>query len=72
MNWEPWNTYEKEIEILPIAAPPCQFCEFWKPQRIYEDGRYAGVKLCHADEMHFDFSCYRKIKTDVSAPDDKI
>ena len=66
MEFQPWIDYEKEYEpdmLVDIKEPPCLFCKHWSPQRFFEgtDGRniaYGGVRLCHADNMHPDFSCF--------------
>lgn len=62
MNWQPWNDYKpQKEELLPIEAPPCANCAFWKPIRVYDDvGAYNGVRLCHVlDGQCRDFSCYK-------------
>lgn len=58
-KWEPWKTYHKEQEPLPIAEPPCKYCEYWKPVNLFDaHGLVDGVRLCHAADMFRDFSCY--------------
>jgi hypothetical protein len=64
VKWEPWEDYKEDSALLPIFAPPCPNCKFWKPQRRYvELGEYGlkfdGIVCCHAKEQHCDFSCYR-------------
>jgi hypothetical protein len=63
MLWEPWNTFNEEPKVLPIDAPPCPQCKFWKPQQIYMEVSTGlipnGVKLCHnQQDMERDFSCF--------------
>lgn len=64
MKWEPWETYKEEVPVLAIDMPPCSDCQYWKPQRIYINlstgVQFDGVKLCHANDMHNDFSCYKE------------
>jgi hypothetical protein len=62
MEWKPWIDFDtKEMEVLPIAEPPCVKCRHWRPERKYidtPDGQiFDGVILCHSI-MHRDFSCY--------------
>lgn len=58
---------EAEAEVLPIAAPPCGGCAHWQPKRNWLHGTipgaegkvwYEGVRLCHAPDMFYDFSCF--------------
>jgi hypothetical protein len=62
-KWTPWEDYEKDPEILDIKRPPCEDCMFWNPQRTYHEGVYkshfSGLVLCHAENMHKDFSCFK-------------
>lgn len=62
--FKPWVEFEKDAETIPVDAPPCVHCAFWKPQRKYvswgERGSvFDGVVLCHSDGMHSDFSCFK-------------
>lgn len=59
MDWKPWKEFEKELEVLPVVGPPCADCIRWKPVRVYDHSLYSGVKLCHAENMWHDFSCFR-------------
>jgi hypothetical protein len=59
LTWEPWEKFKPAQDALPIPEPPCKACANWKPVRVFEHGVYAGVRLCHAPEMHRDFSCWR-------------
>jgi len=34
-KWNPAEKYEKPPELLPINAPPCVNCAYWRPERIY-------------------------------------
>ena len=66
MEWYPWvdlnvKAPEATNNNLPILEPPCKHCEHFKPQIVFantEKGMVAhGVQICHANEMHQDFSC---------------
>lgn len=52
-----------DVPKLDIDAPPCVHCKFWNPQPEASKGTtgfvYYSVKLCHAEMMHKDFSCFR-------------
>ena len=59
-----WSKYigslEGPAEILPIVAPPCVHCKFWKPHRRHNaDGTSNGIVCCTAADMCHDFSCFR-------------
>lgn len=58
--WQPWADHAIEPEMLPIEAPPCPKCAYWKPLRLYAQpfNTYAGVQCCHAETMQRDFSCF--------------
>jgi hypothetical protein len=59
MKWIPWEQFAMQQPTLPILAPPCPECRFWRPvQKFDERGRADGVICCHAAEQHKDFSCY--------------
>lgn len=58
-TWNPAREYQQEAEVLPITAPPCQNCANWRPTRQHGSrGEYLGVRLCQAEEMWVDFSCF--------------
>lgn len=68
MEWHPWDITPEPVESGPIdvSAPPCVHCKNWRPcANVIESSvrpsvrLYDGVRLCHADEQHHDFSCYR-------------
>lgn len=62
MIWEPWNDVRtKQLPIvLDVEGPPCGECKHWKPVVVSTaSGEFDGVRLCHAEEQQFDFSCYR-------------
>lgn len=60
-NWNPAQQYAQDAEVLPIPEPPCRNCANWRPTRQYGGrGEFLGVRLCQADEMAIDFSCFRK------------
>lgn len=63
-SWRPWEQFKADQEVLPIPAPPCPSCRYWHPIRNYVNlpsyfGQFDGVRLCHAQEMERDFSCFR-------------
>lgn len=62
MKWEPWVTYKCETALtIPINEPPCKHCARFKPRMVTNSfGDFDGVRLCAADEMRPDFSCYRE------------
>jgi hypothetical protein len=72
-NWEPWKTFERDGESLPIDQPPCPWCKHFNPARKFyqsETGpKFDGVQLCHAEEMHPDFSCFRGAETSQQRDD---
>lgn len=52
----------KAIPIhLDISGPPCSACAHWSPQikRGHSGLGYEGVRLCDAEAMHRDFSCFK-------------
>ncbi len=70
-NFNPWDDFEKDPEILPIEDPPCKYCKHWRPQRIYREdilgSVFDGVRLCWSDnDPEHDFSCFKskEIKND--------
>ena len=67
-KWTPATDYEREPEVLPIYAPPCPECKHWKPVRMYDGARYDGVRLCHAEDMLRDFSCF-ELKAEPARPE---
>lgn len=58
-SWQPWKDYKKELELLPIRRPPCEFCKNWKPVRLYRGSEFDGVRCCHSGSMSSDFSCFK-------------
>ncbi len=74
MKFEPWKTFNAPAPILPIPAPPCPTCLFWRPTQLHWGighpssppgpmglvGKAEGVRLCWAKDMCFDFSCYQE------------
>lgn len=68
VEWKPSEQYAQPAERLPIDAPPCPGCANWRPTRQHDSrGEFIGVRLCQADEMHLDFSCFQA-KTDATKP----
>lgn len=62
MNWNPFADYAKDAEVLPIQAPPCSGCVNWRPLRVHDClGAFIGVRLCQAQEMAVDFSCFAPV-----------
>ncbi len=75
-NWHPWLDHKTDAPVaeLNIPGPPCKGCRFWAPRRWYyengkEAGGYIGVRLCWAEKMQFDFSCYVSRETVTQKPD---
>lgn len=64
IEWKPWLGPMPEVPKLDIEGPPCKNCIHWNPQPHFVDGHKGceiqGVKLCHADEMFNDFSCFKE------------
>ena len=54
------------VDIKTPLMPPCLSCVHWKPQDVFVhlSGKdrvfYDGIQLCHAEDMHSDFSCFRE------------
>lgn len=63
MTYDP-TTYQLPCPKIPLEHPPCNGCDHWNPQQTYEHTstgkRPDGVKLCHRDVMHHDFSCFKE------------
>jgi len=60
MKWQPWKDYDIAVNI---TEPPCKKCKHFMAQiSYYPSGLFEGVKLCHAEEMFQDFSCFKEIK----------
>lgn len=57
--WNP-NQFAQDAEELPIKEPPCSRCQNWRPTRQHDSaGKFIGIRLCQADEMFIDFSCFK-------------
>ena len=56
------NELTVEAPALDIAEPPCKFCTHWNPQVIFRDSPRGqvrdGIRLCHSESQHLDFSCF--------------
>lgn len=52
-----------ELPKIPISQPPCIRCKHWNPQPTFwhtdEGFRLDYMRLCHTDDMHHDFSCFK-------------
>jgi len=63
MIYDP-TTYKLECPTIPLKHPPCAGCAHWNPQMMYfeESSGFVpdGVRLCHRNEMHHDFSCFKE------------
>lgn len=61
--WRPWDIHKKYDVVTPIPGieePPCKHCAHWGPRVLTDNhGEFAGVRMCAANDMHSDFSCYR-------------
>lgn len=75
MNWFPWTECKGDAPQAtnngnPISEPPCKVCKHWNPQVTFRNGPEGqipdGVRLCHAQDMHRDFSCF-KVRDERSA-----
>lgn len=59
------ETAENKSLDLDVPEPPCKNCHFFRPQAIFK--RYGnsvgqtfdGIKMCWADDMEHDFSCWK-------------
>jgi hypothetical protein len=70
-KWEPWMDHQADsslLDIPEITEPPCKNCVHWRPQRVFKSSkqstagkgqRFEGVRMCHAEDMHEDFSCFK-------------
>ncbi len=60
--FKPWEDAPKKINtvaLIAVSGPPCIHCEHWRPRALYTaSGSLDGVRLCWADGMFSDFSCY--------------
>ena len=62
-RWKPASDHavvKRQPDLLPtISEPPCRSCKHFAPRRTFNaDDTFAGVRLCHADRMEFDFGCF--------------
>ncbi len=61
-EFAPWKDAPKQIPTFALTGvdgPPCIHCEHWRPRALYSaGGNLDGVRLCWADGMFTDFSCY--------------
>jgi hypothetical protein len=61
IDWNPHKEFAQDAGRLAIEAPPCPNCANWRPTRQYNSrGEFQGVRLCQAEEMHIDFSCFKR------------
>ena len=60
--WEPWAKFSDKPTRLPIDGPPCAQCKHWYPVQLigthHQQASSKGVRCCHAESMHSDFSCF--------------
>lgn len=72
MSWFPWIEAKGSVPAAtnqgePITEPPCRICKHFNPQVTFINGTEgltpAGVRLCHAKDMHHDFSCFSQRST---------
>ena len=75
-DWYPWTETEGSPPEAtnggePITEPPCKRCRHWKPEVTFRgtpQGQVPdGVRLCHADNMHQDFSCFKRLESNPNA-----
>lgn len=69
------ETARADVPTINVWTPPCSDCLHWNPQVLFRNspiGQVAGgIKLCHADKMFSDFSCYQdKEANPVNPPND--
>jgi hypothetical protein len=57
-----WESASKQADDLSIEldGPPCAECFYWQPGIELLNGNFDGITLCHAEDMHGDFSCFRE------------
>lgn len=71
-GWHPWDEFNQDVfdcPELPITGPPCAGCKFWAPRREFSlDGKFVGVRLCHAPDILHDFSCFRPREVKEKTP----
>jgi hypothetical protein len=67
VKWQPWykatgTPPEATNNGEPITEPPCKHCKHWKPEIVFIRGNEGqvvnGVRLCHSESQHQDFSCF--------------
>jgi len=63
MEFKPWETYDDvEPQKIEVAGPPCLDCQAWNPEVVFKKSftgqKFSGIILCHAMNMHHDFSCF--------------
>lgn len=63
-EFNPWDI-KTELPELDISEPPCKNCINWHPQQTFNScvGKGfipCGIRLCHAEKMYRDFSCYKE------------
>ena len=64
--WEPWEKYKDTapMRIEEIIEPPCKLCKYFSPRVLTNSlGDFDGVRMCVAEEMYSDFSCF--VRNDV-------
>jgi len=63
MNWPTIDYMSRPAPVLAITAPPCPACRHWVPQIDYRATHTGyepnGLVCCHAEQMHYDFSCFK-------------
>ena len=51
MKFEPWNEYKDPLPVLPIAAPPCLGCRYWRPVQVFPAAPDAEpLRSCTCDD----------------------
>mgnify|MGYP001560572136 CR=1 FL=1 len=63
MKFNPWEDLPADAPFVNVSAPPCAHCKHWSPQVLFRPTPFGiksdGVRLCHSEDMHHDFSCYK-------------
>lgn len=62
-KWQPYV----DFDIGQVKEPPCKVCVHFKPELELAHHKsdkvlFMGVRICHADEMFQDFSCFKAKK----------
>lgn len=63
MQLPPYTNLPIYPKLRRVIEPPCRLCRNFRPQPVAAVGQagfvFNAVKLCHADQMFPDFSCFK-------------